>query len=43
MTYSRPEIAALGTASLLIEGYGKNGPVIEGPPDYGNPAYDLDE
>jgi hypothetical protein len=47
MTYTKPDIAVLGKAAVVIEStiYPKAGPYIETPAlQYGpSPAYDLDE
>jgi len=44
MTYTKPEVAVLGNAAVLIEHIGKTrGSPDLVPPKQGVPAYDLDE
>jgi len=41
MTYVKPEVEVLGSATVLIEAQSKQQTTVDGPSS--NPAYDLDE
>ena len=43
MTYTKPEVAVLGNASLVIESLLKKTHYVNDSGIFANPAYDLDE
>ncbi len=43
MTYSKPEVAVLGSAASVIQGQGKQSGLGDSPQTVNIPSYDLDE